>query len=501
MSPRFGAYHRVSQLNGRDPDAESYITEKDAWDQIDGWAKMRSVEIAEPRYLDRDVSGSKMDRPQLNRMLADLRAGKIDGIVVAKVDRLSRADVGDALRVVAEINEIAPGKLAILDLGLDPGSDTGEMILGVLLVLARWQWKRYRAQWSSARERAVDRGVWIGEAPFGYWATVAGHKTNGKPQYGPLEVDAETGPIVREAFRIAAADGFNAARRHLERATGKRWRADRTRRLLRSRAYLGEVVLGELVKTEAHEPLTTPDRFAAAQALPDMTAPPRRASADYPLSGIASCGKCGARLTGNLQRVRGHTYRRMRCSNDDCRGTSINADKLDAYVRDRVGVALGARANRARYGGDGLDDAREALERAQGDLQRWAADDRTRDLIGDQAFYAGLEDRNAKVQEADDRYRQVAGQAARTEALPAVRDLEDPEQFARALEAMVKDVRVSGRGSVIERSEIVWDCDFATLQTSAFQEPVADKAIERGMQALADGQRQRRRGAEIEVGR
>jgi DNA invertase Pin-like site-specific DNA recombinase len=45
------------------------------------------------------VSGSKMSRPELDRMLDDLNAGRIDGIAVAQVDRLSRASVADALKV------------------------------------------------------------------------------------------------------------------------------------------------------------------------------------------------------------------------------------------------------------------------------------------------------------------------------------------------------------------------------------------------------------------
>jgi len=159
-----------------------------------------------------------MSRPALDRMLDDLRAGTIDGIAVAAVDRLSRANVGEALAVIKEANEIAPGQLAILDLGVDPATEFGEFGLTILLALARMQWRRYKRVWESAQQRAVDRGVWIGPPPFGYRPTVIGHDRNGKPISGPLEEDPATGPIVREAFKVAAGEGLHAAMRYLKEA-------------------------------------------------------------------------------------------------------------------------------------------------------------------------------------------------------------------------------------------------------------------------------------------
>src|SRR2546429_142018 len=167
---RYGAYHRISRLAGRELEAESTITDKIAFEQIDAWAKMRGVTIAE-RYLDADVTGSKMSRPELDRMLADLDAGRLDGIAVAQVDRLRRADVGDALAVIKRIlgdDEQHPRGLAILDLGIDPATEFGEFGLTILLALGRMQWRRYQRGWQTARTRAIARGVIVGAAPLGY---------------------------------------------------------------------------------------------------------------------------------------------------------------------------------------------------------------------------------------------------------------------------------------------------------------------------------------------
>ena len=446
---RYGAYHRVSQLNGRDPDADNYISEDDAWEQIDGWAQMRGVEIAE-HYLDRDVSGKTMNRPDLDRMLEDLRNGVIDGIVVAKVDRLSRADVGDALRVVAEIHDIAPGRLAILDLGLDPATDTGEMVLGVLLVLARWQWKRYKRQFSDAQRRAIERGVWIGPTPLGFRVTVAGHDKNDNPISGPLEPSDEA-PIVTEAFKIAGVDGLHAAMAYLEdKVPDKRWRTSDVRRLLTSRVYLGEARLGEFVKHNAHTPLTTPTVFMLAQTKPRH----RRTNGAYPLTHIARCERCGSGLVGALQTVRAYTYRRYRCSNPTCRGgSSISADKLEDYTLRALEKALAKDEVRVNPGGG--DEAREDLTHAETELDLYLATTSISE-VGVTRFQAAKQARLEAVEAARKVWASRAQVSAQRTVLPGADELSEPGQFERALRSVVDRIDVvPGRGAIGDRVTIV----------------------------------------------
>ena len=335
---RYGAYHRVSQLGGRDPDSETYITEQQAWDQIDGWAKMRDVEIAE-RYLDRDVSGSKMSRPALDQMLDDLRVGKIDGIAVAKVDRLSRADTGEALRVVAEINEIAPGQIAILDLGLDPASDTGEMILTVLLALARLQWKRYRAQWRESRARALKRGWHLGHAPFGYTRmpktneageVIISEKTGKVKETGPLIIDTTMTPlgipvheVVTEMFRRRAAGETWASIRDwlnengVTTKGGSSWAANAIRALVTKRTYLGIASGGhggdEEVKG-AHPALVDEATWHAAQERRGMRADTKQSPTV--VRGLVRCAGCRYTMHLTQGKSRGYEGWQYYCSRD-----------------------------------------------------------------------------------------------------------------------------------------------------------------------------------------
>jgi DNA invertase Pin-like site-specific DNA recombinase len=495
---RFGAYHRVSQANGRDIEADSTMTDKVAWQRIEGWAASAGVEIVE-RYLDWDTTGSKLERPQLDRVIADLKAGKIDGIAVARTDRFSRASVADALRLVGQIQEMKPGSLALLDLGVDPTTPTGELMLTLLLAIARMQWRQFKDTWATAQTRAVDRGVYVAKAPFGY-------RHDGK-----LMPD-ENAPIVREAFRIAAGEGFRAAMKHLAKSVpDKTWTTTDARRMLTRRAYLGEARVGELINPEAHDALTTPELFAAVQALPDMTARPRKTNGRYPLSGLVVCGKCDGRLVGNLQNVDykskpGAKIRRYRCP----RGCmAIDADPLEAFVKDRLGVALAAvKAIRVKTDeGNGLAAARDRLDLATGDLQRWATDDRTRDVIGEAAYYAGLEQRQTKVNEAEDVLAEVAGKGARAQVISALMSLEDDaEQFERALRAMVKSVLIAPARFRMDgdRATIGWTDDVVEElgrgNQNPFETTASEDVVKKGRQAIAEGLRQQHPGSLVEVG-
>ena len=436
---RYGAYHRVSDANGRVIEAETTVTIEQAWEQIDGWGKLRRIDTS-ARYLDWDKTGSKMERPELDRMLEDLRAGRIDGIVVAQVDRFSRAEVGDALKVVKEILDIAPGSLALLDLGIDPATEFGEFGLTVLLALARMQWRRYKRQWATAQERATARGVWMARVPLGYRAIETGDPTN--PLNGTLEY-GDGWDQIREAFAIAAADGIHAAARYLQRHfPAMRWRTSDVRRVLSNRAYLGEHHAGG----KGHAPITDLKVFTAAQTEPQS----KRSSGDYPLSGLLSCDCCGEPIVGALQTVRGKTYRRMRCSANGC--TSIGLEALEGYLRGELTPLLADPGVRAHLEpmGEQLEQLEQAVQAAEADAIAWA----TVGSIGlpAAAQEAGSAVRKAALEDAQARLGEIAGRSARVESLPLAHELDDPVELARGLRAVGLELRLlPGRAPVAER--------------------------------------------------
>src|SRR6266704_1787828 len=88
---RCAIYTRNSTDEGLDKDFNSLDNQREAAEnyirsqQGEGW------EVLADRYDDGGFTGGNMDRPALQRLLADIEAGKVDRLVVYKIDRLSRA--------------------------------------------------------------------------------------------------------------------------------------------------------------------------------------------------------------------------------------------------------------------------------------------------------------------------------------------------------------------------------------------------------------------------
>lgn len=461
MSPtklkRMDAYIRVSRVGGRDVGSESYITEDIQREKIEAWAKLRDIEIA-AWHIDRDRSGAKLSRPGFDTCMARIATGKTQGVVVAAIDRLSRADVADALMIVRQIHDEYHGTLAAVDLGIDPTTEVGEMLLTVLLALARMQWRRYQAAWASAKERAVKRGAHVGPTPIGY---VRGAD-------GRLEPDGLASAVMVEAFRLAATKGLRAAMDRLQESDlDHAWTTVTVRRMLANRVYLGEVRLDNLVNMGAHEPLVDLATWTAAnKKAGDIHA--RRPVGHYPLSKIATCGSCGTGLIGtrNGDSVRTYRCRRnhqravMRGEHKGCPAPAMaTADVLEEYVHAAlVRYVATERPDEAVVLVPGSDDG--AVERVESALRsaelardRDATDIRLKEVLGEK-FYERMEAHNSAVEEAQENYEAAVEDATGEISWPLADEV--ATATTADLEELLERVGVTvtvqpGRGNLPER--------------------------------------------------
>src|SRR5271170_8012410 len=76
-----GLEQEFNSLDAQRESAQAFIASQ----RHEGWT------LLSDRYDDGGFTGGNMERPALNRLLADIRAGKIDCVIVYKVDRLSRS--------------------------------------------------------------------------------------------------------------------------------------------------------------------------------------------------------------------------------------------------------------------------------------------------------------------------------------------------------------------------------------------------------------------------
>lgn len=425
-------YVRVSRRNGRE--GPRFISPDIQRESIETHARPSGREVVWVEEYDRS-GGAGKKRPEFEALLARVEAGEVDKIIVWKISRFGRSLIESALRI--QKIEQAGGVVESATEGAQ-----SKLTRNIMLAIAEDELDRLTESWAISRERAFERGVWIGAAPFGYV----------RDEDGKLHEDPKWGKVVREAFRRAGRDGIAAATTYLRaKAPQRKWTSDSTRKLLRTRTYLGESRLGEIVNPKAHPALTTLEDWTAAQSAPR----PRRANGRYPLSGIARCGECGGGLKGQLQSIDGRTYRRYRCANKACRGgSSINADKLDALAYDALHEALSDEDWRATFVPGDIAAARQKLEDARNEVVDFT--DKT--PASSSAYAYGLAKREAIEAEALATFRAVAAhQAAESRDLPTAEQLRDPAKFDAALRRMVAKIVVArGRGPIGERVRLRW---------------------------------------------
>jgi DNA invertase Pin-like site-specific DNA recombinase len=438
---RLISYIRVSALGDRDADSERTQTIRQQREANEAIAKLSGAKIVDEVVAKNASGGKAWPEPKLAELIARIDAGEADGIVVYDLSRYGRS-----LRALEVIERWAEEDKTFLSASdkFDASTPSGRMTLRMMMVVARYYWEETKDRFAKAQQRAIARGAYVGSTPFGYLRT----------EDGTLVPDDEySAPIVKRAFALAAAGDLNDAVDYLlEAAPERRWRTDETRRLLRSRVYLGEIRLGELSNDAGCDPLVTPAIWQAAQTEPRS----RRTNGSYPLTGLLACGRCGSPLTGGLQTVKGRTYRRYRCSSTACRGgTSINADKLETHMRAKLKAALASKGFRQRFDVDGLEGAAAALERTQARLQEYLADTDVRDLVGAEAWKVGVVARQQAVDEALASFDALNGREQRSQTLPLADDLDDGDALRLAVGIIVDElgaiIVAPGRGTVESR--------------------------------------------------
>lgn len=177
-----GLEQEFNSLDAQREAAEAYIASQ----RHEGWTPVPH------RYDDGGYSGGNMDRPALRRLLADIEAGRVDCVVVYKVDRLSRSLL-DFARIV-EIFEKHGVSFTSITQQFNTTTSLGRLTLNILLSFAQFEREiiaeRTRDKMSAARRK----GKWVGGIP------VLGYDVD--PRGGRLIVNEDEAHRVRAIFDL-----------------------------------------------------------------------------------------------------------------------------------------------------------------------------------------------------------------------------------------------------------------------------------------------------------
>lgn len=115
-------------------------------------------------YEDAGLSAKSLDRPRLqaalDRLAASAKRRDVDGMVVAKLDRLSRSVVDFA--AVLDLARSRRWALVAIDLGVDTSTPSGELVANVMMSVAQWERRVIGERTSAAMQAAKRAGRHMG---------------------------------------------------------------------------------------------------------------------------------------------------------------------------------------------------------------------------------------------------------------------------------------------------------------------------------------------------
>lgn len=266
---RCAIYTRKSTEEGLDQAFNSLDAQREACaayilsQRHEGW------HLAAGHYDDGGFTGGNMERPGLARLLADVRAGQVDVVVVYKVDRLTRS-LPDFAKIV-DVLDAAGASFVSVTQAFNTTNSMGRLTLNVLLSFAQFEREVITERIRDKVAASKARGMWMGgNLPLGYNAV--------DKKLVPVPEEAETVCHIMRQY-LASANVLELAEMlHRQGLVSKRrtgrdgsvkggvpFTRGALHHLLSNRTYVGEVVHRGKIYPGEQEAIVDRDLFDAVQ--------------------------------------------------------------------------------------------------------------------------------------------------------------------------------------------------------------------------------------------
>ena len=237
-------------------------------------------------YTDPGFSGSNLNRPQMQRLIADVQAGKVSAVVVYKLDRLSRSQK-DTLYLIEDV--FIPHNVAFVSLNenIDTGTPYGRAMIGILSAFAQLERENIYQRTRMGMLERVKQGYWMGGGgvPYGY---------DYDRSRGILVPNQQQAAQVRKMYGLYLK-GYSAQK--IANMLGLRY--DRiVTQILSRKSNTGVICYKGGEYPGLHEPIISEEIYNLTQMKMRERAEKSRAptKGTHLLAGLVYCGDCGARM-------------------------------------------------------------------------------------------------------------------------------------------------------------------------------------------------------------
>lgn len=267
---RCAIYTRKSSEEGLDQEFNSLDAQYEACKAYVASQKNEGWSLNRERYDDGGISGGTMARPGLEALLADIASGKVDVIVIYKIDRLTRS-LADFARIV-ELLEKHGASFVSVTQSFNTKTSMGRLMLHVLLSFAQFEREVGAERVRDKVAASKAKGMWMGGTiPLGY------DVLDKKLIINPIEADTLRAIFaafvrlksVQGTLRWAMREGLKTKRRtRLDKTVGgNEFQYGSLRCLLSNRLYVGEIDHKGTIHQGQHEPIINRELFDEVQAI------------------------------------------------------------------------------------------------------------------------------------------------------------------------------------------------------------------------------------------
>jgi DNA invertase Pin-like site-specific DNA recombinase len=164
---RCAIYTRKSSEEGLEQDFNSLDAQREACEAFIASQKREGWALVGEMYDDGGFSGATMQRPAFQRLLSDVSVGKIDVVVVYKVDRLTRS-LSDFAKIVDIFDKHAVSFVSVTQ-QFNTTSSMGRLTLNILLSFAQFEREVTGERIRDKIAASKKKGMWMGGLPsLGY---------------------------------------------------------------------------------------------------------------------------------------------------------------------------------------------------------------------------------------------------------------------------------------------------------------------------------------------
>ena len=296
---------------------------------LDKYAKENDLYIVD-RYIDDGYTASKLKRPALQRMLDDVRAGKIKLIIFTKLDRWFR-NIRDYYKIQEVLEQNNCNWKTVLE-NYDTTTANGRLHINIMLSVAQDECDRTSERIKAVFESKTAKGeVTTGSHPIGL-----------KIENKRLVEDTETSHIVKAAFDYYNTHhSFRQTMIYLNSTYNIATNHRTLKYMLTNKLYIGEK--GD--NRDFCKAIIDRDVFDNVQRLLIKNIKSTPSKNVYIFSGLLVCAECGRRMVGSQTKYLDKTYQLYRCDAYTKTKTcphkkQTNERKLEQYLLDNIEIKI-----------------------------------------------------------------------------------------------------------------------------------------------------------------